>query len=660
MNRLEDSASLYLRQHADNPVDWWPWCDEALAEARQGGRPILLSVGYSACHWCHVMAHESFEDDATAKVMNEHYVCIKVDREERPDLDRLYQLSHQMLTGQGGGWPLTMFLAPDTLAPFYSGTYFPPTARHGLPPFTEVLRRARAWFDDNPDQVRAINQRLDAGLAATQAPTDSRGEDLPGDSAILETAVELAGRRANREQGGFGGAPKFPQAPQLAMLGSLTRITGDPWPADFQAFTLDAMARGGLRDPLDGGFFRYCVDHDWTIPHFEKMLYDNAQLLPLYAEAAQRRDDAWLRHCAEGIAQWLLTDMRGDDGAFSASIDADADGEEGGYHTWTPAQVRDVLDDAQWALAEPVFGLDGPPNFEGRAWHLARRNGLDGEGSVLATVIDRLRSAREHRVPPETDPKRLTAWNALAAEGLARAGIALGRTDWIDAAGQAMAFIRREAWDGERLFAVHAGSGPYNSGTLDDYAFTLSAALVLLEAGGPDEGLAFCRALADILIDRFADADHGGFWLTDRDTEVPIRRLKVPQDDATPSGAAVATQSLQTLGWLVADTRYLAVAGEAIDAARADMAKYALGHASFIRALARATRPPAIVTIEGDDPAGIAALQQSARRHDAVHCFVRSGTGPATARVCVGTQCLLPVSTPEALEQCLQETEQRN
>ncbi len=655
MNRLQDSASLYLRQHADNPVDWWSWCDEALAVARDSGKPILLSVGYSACHWCHVMAHESFEDADTAAVMNELYVCIKVDREERPDLDRLYQLSHQMLAGQGGGWPLTMFLAPDSLAPFYSGTYFPPVARHGMPPFTEVLRRARSWFDAEPDQVAAVGQRLDAGLAAMQAPVTQGPDAATPDDQVLEAAAVNVRQRANTEQGGFGGAPKFPQAPQLAMLTTLARVTGDTDLADFQVFTLDIMARGGLRDHLDGGFFRYCVDHDWTIPHFEKMLYDNAQLLPLYAEAARDRDDAWLRTCAAGIAAWLMNEMRGEDGAFFASIDADADGEEGGYHTWTPDQVRAVLDEKQWAAAEPVFGLDGPANFEGRAWHLVRRNALDGHGPALEAAIDALLSTRAGRIAPATDHKRLTAWNALAVEGLVRAGMALAQDDWIDAAERAFGFIEQNAWAGGGLFAVHAGGRAYNAGTLDDYAFTLSAGLVLLQARWTDERLAFCEALASALVKRFSDPEHGGFWLTDRDADVPIRRLKVPQDDATPSGAAVAAGALQALGWLTADARLIESANAAVNAARADMEKYALGHASFIRVLADGMKPPAMVVIEGGNADAMDRLRDVARRHDAVHCFARPGEGAVTASVCLGDRCLAPVTTVEALEEQLQQ-----
>ncbi|WP_191621394.1 thioredoxin domain-containing protein [Marinihelvus fidelis] len=652
MNRLRDSASLYLRQHADNPVAWWPWCDEAIAAARESSRPILLSVGYSACHWCHVMAHESFEDPDTAAVMNELFVNIKVDREERPDLDRLYQLSHQMLTGQGGGWPLTLFLAADSLAPFFAGTYFPPEPRHGMPPFTEVLRRARAWHDSKPDDVASIGQRLDAGLQAMQ--TQREPEDGVDDAALITAAAGHVTQRANREHGGFGGAPKFPQAPQLAMLPRLARLAGRPELAEFQHFTLDTMARGGLRDPLDGGFYRYCVDHDWTIPHFEKMLYDNAQLLPLYADAARRGDDDWLKTCAEGIVSWLRDDMSDDTGSFAASIDADADGEEGGFHTWTPAAARAELDDAQWRVAETVFGLDGPANFEGRAWHLTRRGGPEGDGPELDAAIKRLRRARARRVAPATDHKRLASWNALAAAGLARAAVSLGRTDWLDRADRAFAFIQEQMWDGETLHAVHANGAAYNAGTLDDYAFTLDAGLALLEGRWSDERLVFCQWLADTLLLRFFDNDGGGFWLTDERVDVPMQRLKVTQDDATPSAAAIATRALQLLGWLTAVPRYLAAADLALRAARPDILKYALGHASFVTALADAMAPPAIVSVTDDGTAAAAAMVVTARRHDAVHCFTRPGPGPSRASVCIGNHCLPPVSTAAELEEQLQ------
>ncbi|MDX1380509.1 MAG: DUF255 domain-containing protein, partial [Xanthomonadales bacterium] len=336
MNRLSEETSLYLRQHRDNPVHWQPWDDQALAEARSRGAPILLSIGYSACHWCHVMAHESFEDEATAAVMNEHYVNIKVDREERPDLDRVYQLAHQLLTGRGGGWPLTVFLDPDSLAPFVAGTYFPPGARHGLPAFRDVLLRVREIWDTQREAILKQNSELQRAIAATQA---GRGESEAAGPGALSDAAQQALRRHDAEHGGFGGAPKFPQAPLLAALPDLARHVADERLLDALDHSLRIMALRGLRDPLDGGFYRYCVDGRWTIPHFEKMLYDNAQLLPVYARAAARGGDVLLTDAAEGIVRWMDEEMALPGGGLAASIDADAGGVEGAFHVWTPGEV---------------------------------------------------------------------------------------------------------------------------------------------------------------------------------------------------------------------------------------------------------------------------------------------------------------------------------
>ncbi|MHB8447615.1 MAG: thioredoxin domain-containing protein, partial [Rudaea sp.] len=361
-NRLASESSPYLRQHADNPVHWWPWCGEALALAHTRGTPILLSIGYSACHWCHVMAHESFEDAATAALMNELYVCIKVDREERPDLDRIYQLAHQALTRRGGGWPLTVFLTPDDHLPFYAGTYFPKEPRYGMPPFAQVLREVRRWWDEQREQVRSQNAAL-AEFLADQGRGAASGDAL--NDALIRAALEHIEARFDPQFGGHRGAPKFPHCTEMELLLDLDK------PEQVE-FTLARMAAGGIHDQLGGGFARYSVDERWEIPHFEKMLYDNAQLLPLFACAAHANKDGLVAQhnptVAHGILAWLLREMTAPTGGFYAALDADSDHEEGKFYVWQRDEVRALLDADEYAIAAPAFGFDHAPNFEGKAW----------------------------------------------------------------------------------------------------------------------------------------------------------------------------------------------------------------------------------------------------------------------------------------------------
>ena len=666
-NRLSESSSLYLGQHADNPVHWHPWDEDALAAARESGKPILLSIGYSACHWCHVMAHESFEDPDTAAVMNELFVNIKVDREERPDLDKLYQLSHQLLTGRGGGWPLTVFLEPRELTPFFAGTYFPPAPRHGMPPFREVLQRVRQWFDASPDEVGELNDNLREAIRAIQADQPAG----PADGQPLARFVEQWRQQFDARHGGTGGAPKFPQAPLLATLPAVAAATGSQTLADQLDFSLDRMARGGLRDHLDGGFFRYTVDGDWTIPHFEKMLYDNAQLLPLYAEASIRRDSDWFAMVAAGIVDWMDAELGETDGGFGASMDADADGEEGGFHVWTPVEVDEVLSGDARDEAKRTFGLDRPPNFEGRAWHLVR-HAEPSNPATLAEATSTLLAHRAQRVPPATDHKRLASWNALTIDGLARAGLALDHQDWIDRADRAQAFLRSHLWDGDTLWAVHDGQAAAFPAYLDDHAFALLGTLSLLEARWKTEDYEFARWLARQLLDNFQDPERGGFFFTAEGAEAPVARLKTTQDDATPSGYASAVRGLQAFGHLAGDAACAAAAQRALDLGGRELARYPLAHASLLRAHLALETPPAQVVVLGPDLAESAAWARAVRQPDAVHCYAlppdaspESGGVPGpvaaaghreatTAIVCKGMRCLPPIGSLAALQEELE------
>ena len=681
MNRLGNESSLYLRQHADNPVDWQPWDDEALRQARALDRPILLSIGYSACHWCHVMAHESFEDPGTAELMNRHFVNIKVDREERPDLDRIYQLAHQLLTGRGGGWPLTVFLDPERHIPFFAGTYFPKERRYGMPAFTEVLEQIATWFREHRDEVGRDDDRLLQALHAIQQPRGER-EALDRDAleSLIQDIAQQVFRRHDTVNGGFGGGPKFPQAPLLEAVAE----SGDLEPGgqlhQTLEFTLEQMALSGLRDHLDGGFFRYCVDDAWTIPHFEKMLYDNALLLPLYAEGARRWDNPLLREAAEGIADWLQTTMRQPDGGYAASIDADADGEEGGFHVWRRDQVEQVLDDGQAALFCRVYGLDGPPNFENRSWHLQRarprRNdragALDGQASaMLAKARERLRAVREERVHPTLDAKRLTSWNALLADGFLRAGRALDRAEWLGEADRILEFIRERMWRDGRLFAVYNDGESRFPAYLDDHAWLLQAVLRGLQQDWSTVRLEFAILLADTLLERFEDRQHGGFFFSDATVDVPMTRSMLFQDDATPAGNAAAARTLDRLGRLLGDTRYTEAAARCLARAVPAIRDAPAGHTGFVAALREAAVPPPQLIINGTDPDACERLRRWLERYDRLDCYFLApdGTHPpgnlgayrtdeaVAAWLCRGMSCLPPVHTREELEELLGTSE---
>ncbi len=390
-NRLAAETSPYLRQHADNPVDWWPWSDAALAAARKQDKPLLLSIGYSACHWCHVMAHESFEDEATARVMNDLFVNVKVDREERPDLDKIYQLSHQALTQRGGGWPLTVFLSPEDLVPFYAGTYFPKDARYGMPPFAYVLEQVRGFWDSRRDDVRAQTAAL-ADFLRNYDRSDAAATAL--DDTPLRSALAQIARAFDPEHGGHHGAPKFPHCPEMELLLDLQPASaGSDANSQMVELTLRRMADGGIHDQIGGGFCRYSVDERWEIPHFEKMLYDNAQLLPLYALAARQFDEAGFARVARELLAWLVREMMAPTGGFYTALDADSEHEEGKFYVWQREELRVLLDADELALADAYYGFGRPPNFEHKAWNPVVATSLPLAGEALAIGMERSRRA---------------------------------------------------------------------------------------------------------------------------------------------------------------------------------------------------------------------------------------------------------------------------
>ena len=676
-NRLATESSPYLQQHADNPVDWYPWGEEAFKEARETGKPVLLSVGYSACHWCHVMAHESFEDDAIAAVMNRLFINIKVDREERPDVDKIYQTAHQLITQRGGGWPLTMFLDGDNQRPFFGGTYFPNEERHGMPAFTDLLEKVAAYYAAQRDEVRAQSKQIvDVFKKLEPAGSDAT---LALDAAPLQQARDTFTNSFDREYGGFGSAPKFPHATTIDRLLRHWRATANDNEPDLDALlmstlTLTRMADGGLFDHVGGGFCRYSVDRFWQIPHFEKMLYDNGPLLAIYAQAAIASGESAFRHTANATADWMLADMQDDNGGLYSTRDADSEGEEGLYYLWTPDQVKDLLGE-DYEIFARRFGLDQQANFEGQ-WHLTVREALadDEAHQTIEAAKKTLLAERMTRIAPARDEKQLTAWNALAIRGFAIAGRSLDRPDLVVAANKAIDFIREKLFIDGRLMASYKDGIARFPAYLDDHAFLLDAILESLQSDWQTSHLEFAIELAELMLEHFEDKDRGAFYFTANDHEALIHRLKPLADEAVPSGNGIAAFSLQRLGFLLGETRYLDAAERTLRGAWQAIEEYPHGHVSLLTALEENLTHPEIIVIRGEAEE-IARWRDSAAKLYAPRRMVFAipaeapglpGAlaerppidGETVAYKCVGTHCQLPVTTWEALAAELSEATQ--
>jgi uncharacterized protein YyaL (SSP411 family) len=668
-NRLASATSPYLRQHAGNPVDWYPWGEEALTRARTEDRPILLSIGYSACHWCHVMAHESFDDADVAAQMNDAFVNIKVDREERPDLDQVYQAAYALLTGRSGGWPLTVFLTPAG-APYFAGTYFPKRGRQGMPGLLDILPQIAAAYREQGAAIAEQSGRLARALEALE-PSPREGE-LPTDASLR--AVAFLKERFDRIDGGFGRAPKFPHAADLEFCLREWQRQGDDDALIIVRTTLAKMADGGICDQLGGGFCRYSVDGQWSIPHFEKMLYDNAALLSLYADAARATADRTFGDVAYGIVGWLEREMRAPDGAFYSSLDADSEGVEGKFYVWARDEARAAMRPDEWAAAAPYYGFDEPPNFEGHAWNVRVAKSIDDVARTLGTslpdVQTRLIGARaalfarrSTRVRPGRDDKILTSWNALTIAALARASRALDEPAWADLAIDALDALVRTAWRDDRLNATRHGEAVALAGYLDDYAFLLAALIELLQTRFRHEDWHLAGAIADQLIDRFEDGERGGFWFTSHDHERLYHRTKPGHDNATPSGNGIAAQALITLGHLTSEPRYVAAAERTLRLFAAGLAEQPASQSSLLIALDRLQSPPSTVIVAGDPATARAWQRRLERRYrpDVTTVVVPQqrvpdplckGPVPATGAVawlCRGAQCLPPVTTLDAV-----------
>ncbi|MDX9767074.1 MAG: thioredoxin domain-containing protein [Ectothiorhodospiraceae bacterium] len=604
-NRLADETSPYLQQHADNPVDWYPWGPEALDKAAREGKPILLSIGYSACHWCHVMAHESFEDEDTARIMNAHFVNVKVDREERPDLDRIYQHAHMLLARRGGGWPLTVFLMPQDQVPFFAGTYFPPEPRHGLPAFRDLLQRLAEFFRTRRSDLDEQNASMAQALGTLYAAP--AGHEPLSAAAIDQTRAQLE-HNYDEAQGGFGGAPKFPHPTHIDRLLRHQAATGDEGARRMALVSLYRMAEGGIHDHLAGGFCRYSVDEFWMIPHFEKMLYDNGQLLALYAQAHAVTGDAYFADVARDIVRWADSEMRTPEGAFCSSLDADSEGHEGKFYVWERDEVKALLGDDFKPFARR-YGLDRPANFEGH-WHLhgwvdadkvAQEFGMTPD--ALAATLERARATlldvRNQRVRPGRDDKILTSWNALMIRGLAIAARHLDDATAERLATGAVDFLRETLWRDDRLYATHKNGRTHLSAYLDDHAFLLDALLELLQLRWRAEDLDLAVRLAERILGHFEDREHGGFYFTADDHERLIQRPRTLEDEATPAGYGVATVALARLGWLLVEPRYLEASERALRAAAAALRHSPAAHCTLVTALEEHLDPPTLLILRG-------------------------------------------------------------
>jgi uncharacterized protein YyaL (SSP411 family) len=675
-NRLITESSPYLRQHALNPVDWYPWGPEALARAQAEDKPIHLSIGYSACHWCHVMAHECFENPDIAALMNEHFVNVKVDREERPDLDDIYQKAAQVFLGRGGGWPLTMFLTPEQ-EPFYGGTYFPPVPRHNLPAFPQVLLGVVEAYRKQRDDVRKKVERVKAGLARVGS---HRLSPEPLTEQILHDAVKDLDHFFDPVHGGFGDGPKFPTVPPLSLLLRYAHRTKEPAHREQVLLQLRQMAAGGLYDHLGGGFHRYAVDGRWLVPHFEKMLYDNAQLVRIYLDGWRLTKEPRFRQVVEETLEYLRRELTHLDGAFFAAQDADSEGEEGKFFVWEPQEIAAVLGAELGEEFCRAYGVTEAGNFEGR--NVLNRLGLlsllpeeqERIDSHLRPARKTLLAAREGRVKPQRDENILTSWNALAISAFLDAYQTFGTPWYLSAAEQALTFLIDYAVENGRVFRTVTGGKGRINGYLDDYVNLAAALLDAFEATSHAWYLDQARTVVDRLLEQFWDADAGGFFYTAADHERLIHRMKSGVDSAMPSGNAVGVHVLLRLFSLTGVRLYDDRAQQVLRLFRDAMNQNAYGTAAMLTALdCCLSRPKEVVVVgsRGESateslvatvhqcyvPNKIVVLLDESRRGEEGDLPLMAGkvrvNGRPTAYVCQRFSCSAPVTERAELEALL-------
>ncbi len=664
-NRLANETSPYLRQHAENPVDWYPWGDEAFRKALAGDKPVFLSIGYSACHWCHVMAHESFEDPQVAAILNEDFVSIKVDREERPDLDQIYMTAVQAMTGQGG-WPMSVFLTPDG-EPFYGGTYFPPTARGGMPSFTELLHAVTEAWQNRRDQLLASGQQVVALIAQQQDIEQEAGEELLKPET-LDAAIQELERDFDQRHAGWGAGPKFPQAMVLESLLSHHHRTGEPRALQMVTETLEAMARGGIYDQVGGGFHRYSVDGRWLVPHFEKMLYDNAQLARVYLHAWQVTGNALFRAVCEETLDFVLREMTDPAGGFYSALDADSEGEEGKFYLWTAGEIRNVLSDEASAFTQ-AYGVTERGNFEGKT--ILTFSGTLEEREALARARRKLLEVRDHRARPGRDEKVLTSWNGLMLAAFAEAGQALGRRDYLAAAEGNAGFLLHalRTPEGRLLHSWRSGDARVN-GYLSDHTHLIEGLLQLYRSGFDPRWYVAAKELAEAVLAHFSAPD-GFFFDTSDDHETLVVRPRELQDNAVPSGNGMAATVLQRLAGLAVQTHYMEQAQTSLGQIETLMGRHPLAFGQWLIALEHALSNPrdiAIVGEPGAEDTRVLLEECAAGYHPertvalgkpdengVVELLQGRGTidGRATAYVCADYTCLPPVTEVSELKTAL-------
>ncbi len=665
-NLLKNETSPYLLQHADNPVNWFPWNEDALNKARDENKPILLSIGYSACHWCHVMAHESFEDEATAALMNQHFINIKVDREERPDLDKIYQTAHSLLTSRPGGWPLTVFLSPQNQMPFFAGTYFPKHKKYNMPTFTEILKMVSEAYHNRQADIEQQNASINKILNQMSSPSQ---EPDQLNSLPLDLARKQLGAAFDRQHGGFSQAPKFPHAPMIERLLRHHLLLSSQNNPDINAydmatFTLDKMALGGFQDHLGGGFFRYSTDDYWMIPHFEKMLYDNAQLFALYAQSFALTDSPLYRQTLEDAANWLIREMQTSQGGYCSALDADTDKIEGKTYVWTPDEVKQRLNAEDYKIFASKFNLFESANFEDN-WHLHSIISNQSLAEQLDTSVDNINQSlnkaqhsllahRNLRNQPGRDDKILCSWNALMIRGMSLISKHLNKPEYLDSAFRSAEFIKNTLWKDQRLLASFKDGKAHLNAYLDDYAYLLQALLELLQCKWRPDYFNWALQVADSLLENFEDQQHGGFYFTSHDHEKLLYRSKTFADDAMPNGNAIASYSLLQLGLLCGETRYIDAAERTLKCAYSELSEHAISHCSLLNTLELYLNPRAIIILRGSEP----KLQQWKELTDNIYapglyCLAieseqplpaalrdKQPVGEICAYICEGTQCL--------------------
>jgi len=656
LNRLSEATSPYLLQHKHNPVDWWTWGPEALAEAKASNRPILLSVGYAACHWCHVMAHESFEDEATARVMNKLFVNIKVDREERPDIDQIYMNALHLL-GEQGGWPLTMFLTPQA-EPVWGGTYFPKESRFGRPAFVDVLREVARLFREEPNRIEQNRAALLSRLADRARPA---GRVTIGLKELTAAAMQI-GNMFDSVNGGLRGAPKFPQPAILEMLWRAGLRTNDARFFETVEHSLERMSEGGIYDHLGGGFSRYSVDERWLVPHFEKMLYDNAQLLELLALAFQRSGKELFRRRAHETVGWLAREMTTGEGAFAASLDADSEGEEGKFYVWSKHEILDLIGVENGEFFAHHYDVTDGGNFEGHNILNRLKNGPRSaeDEARLASLRTILLEARSSRVRPGLDDKVLADWNGLMIAALINTGVILDEPSWLDMAKRAFDFVQRKMTKGERLGHSWRDGRLSFPGLASDFAAMIRAALALFEATSERTYLERALGWQAALDAHYVDSDTGGYYLSSDDAADLLLRPHATQDDATPNPNAVAAQNLVRLAVSTGENKWREKADLLIDGILSAAERNLFGHVALLNALDLRLRGAEIIAIGKDSE----RFTQAALKLPFVERIILRAASPAdlpathpaqeklkmpprsAAFICIGERCSLPVTEP--------------